>query len=264
MNNKIVLLLADGMRPDFVLGCGSPFADEFLKMSRYSLKARTVMPSITLPCHMSLFHSVPPERHGILSNTWAPQVRPVNGLCEVLTAAGKRTAFVYDWPQLRDLTRPGNLGLGYFFSGGAADYYQSAAKIAEGAVNFLRRESFDFMFIYIGLPDEIGHKFGFAGTEYREAVNIVWGYIKTIYENLPEHASMIVTADHGGHGRGHGTDIPEDMTIPVIFYGDAFQPSEGTSPADLPCDINIIDLAPTIVAALGVSPDPDWEGRRLI
>ena len=46
--------------------------------------AQTVMPSVTLPCHMSLFHSVAPDRHGILTNTYTPQVRPINGICEQL------------------------------------------------------------------------------------------------------------------------------------------------------------------------------------
>ena len=33
-------------------------------------------------------------------------------------------------------------------------------------------------------------------------------------------ASM--TADHGGHNRNHGDDVPEDMTIPVVLKGKRF------------------------------------------
>ncbi len=64
-----------------------------LARSAASFCAQTVTPSVTLPCHMSLFHSVTPQRHGTTTNTYAPQVRPVRGLCEVLAAAGKRCAF---------------------------------------------------------------------------------------------------------------------------------------------------------------------------
>ena len=77
---KVMLVLIDGMRPDSLPAVDHPFYHELLKTSRYSLRMQTVMPSVTLPCHMSLFHSVTPERHGILTNTYVPQVRPVNGL----------------------------------------------------------------------------------------------------------------------------------------------------------------------------------------
>ena len=102
MNRKVLLILADGFRPDALAACGHPFADRLLSLGSYCLNTLTVWPSVTLPCHMSLFHSVSPDRHGILTNTYVPQVRPVNGLCEQLKAAGKTSAFFYDWEELRD------------------------------------------------------------------------------------------------------------------------------------------------------------------
>ena len=35
---------------------------------------------------------MPPERHGTVTNTYVPQVRPVRSLVEVLHSAGKTTA----------------------------------------------------------------------------------------------------------------------------------------------------------------------------
>ena len=69
MSEKVVLILVDGMRPDGMLKCGHPFVEELMKKSSYSLTAKTVFPSVTLPCHMSLFHSVDPDRHGVTTNT---------------------------------------------------------------------------------------------------------------------------------------------------------------------------------------------------
>jgi len=110
---KTLLILVDGMRPDAIENM--PAVQELMKKSTYTLDARTVMPSVTLPCHVSLFHSVDPERHGTTTNVYAPQVRPIKGLCEVLSDHGKKNAFFYDWEQLRDLTRPGSLTFSYFF-----------------------------------------------------------------------------------------------------------------------------------------------------
>lgn len=108
--DKVLLILVDGMRPDSIAACGSEYADNMLKSCRYKdMQAKTVFPSVTLPCHMSLFHSVVPQRHGILTNTFVPMARPVDGLIEKLHNAGKRCAFYYTWEQLRDLAKPGML-----------------------------------------------------------------------------------------------------------------------------------------------------------
>ena len=49
INRKVLLILADGMRADALEACGNPFVGEFLHGSAYTLRARTVMPSVTLP-----------------------------------------------------------------------------------------------------------------------------------------------------------------------------------------------------------------------
>ena len=52
MAEKVILILVDGMRPDGMMECGNPFAQKLVEESTYSLNAQTVMPSVTLPCHM--------------------------------------------------------------------------------------------------------------------------------------------------------------------------------------------------------------------
>ncbi|MEA5068173.1 MAG: hypothetical protein VB067_04235, partial [Christensenellaceae bacterium] len=66
-----------------------------------------------------------------------------------------------------------------------------------------------------------------------------------------------VTADHGGHGRNHGDDIPEDMTIPIVFHSAKLAPGAVDG-------INIKDIAPTIAAIIGVQPGAEWEGVSLL
>ena len=104
MNRKVILILADGMRPDSMAHL--PYAKKLMQEGAYSLAAETTFPSVTLPCHFSLFLSVPTERHGISTNLYMPPVRPVNGLFEQLSAAGKKSIVYYDWEQLRDLWLP--------------------------------------------------------------------------------------------------------------------------------------------------------------
>ena len=104
---KILLILSDGMRPDSLKG--NKIIESLKQNSTYCMDAQTVMPSVTLPTHMSLFHSVDPSRHGTTTNTYAPQVHPVKGLFEVLKENNKKSAMFYDWESLRDLSRPETL-----------------------------------------------------------------------------------------------------------------------------------------------------------
>ena len=53
-----------------VLECGNPFVKELMETSSYTLNGHSVLPTVTLPCHTSMFYGVPPKRHGILTNTY--------------------------------------------------------------------------------------------------------------------------------------------------------------------------------------------------
>lgn len=252
---KVLLTLIDGMRPDALTGCKSPVYDKLKEHSYSTLNAKTVYPSVTLPCHMSLFHSVTPERHGILTNTYVPQVRPVDGICEVLKKADKASAMFYTWEELKDITRPGSLACTSFVSWHALG--DRVADInAKHACDFLREEKPDFCFLYFGNADEAGHSHGFMSEEYlmhvRKSLSLTMDAIKAAGDDY----ITILTADHGGHGRNHGDDIPEDMTIPMMIYNRSFNENELN-------DVSILDIAPTVTSILGVKAPREWEGREI-
>lgn len=253
---RTLVILVDGMRPD-ALG-NIPQAQKIIKKSAYTMRAETVMPSVTLPCHMSLFHSVDPTRHGTTTNTYAPQVRPVKGLCEVLAANKKRSAFFYNWEELRDLTRPGSLAFSYFCSGYISGHDVSNDAVTDSAIEYLTANYTDFAFLYLGYVDEAGHQHGWMSDGYMKAIDNSWENIERIVEALPDDYTVIITADHGGHDRCHGTDLPEDMTIPMIIMGNAFEAGREIENA------NIKDIAPTVAVLLGVTPDDEWEGKSLL
>ena len=255
---KVLLILADGMRSDAIENI--PLVQELMKKATYCMEAETVMPSVTLPCHMSLVTSVEPSRHGTTTNTYAPQVRPVRGLFEVLKQANKHSAFFYDWEELRDLSRPGCLGFSMFQSTSVNNMgFHGADKVVkEAAMEYIKNNDVDFTFLYQGDPDAKGHSHGWMTEEYKQAIDTVWQTIGDILQQLPEDYTVIITADHGGHDRVHGTDRWEDMQIPLFLLGKDFEPGKRLQKA------NIMDIAPTIAALFGIEPDPDWEGTCLV
>lgn len=258
MDEKVILILVDGFRPDALTACGHPYVDVLLSKGSYTLNATTVFPSITLPCHMSLFHSVTPERHGILSNIYTPQVRPIDGLCEQLSKAGKQCAFFYNWEELRDLSRPQSLAHSYYVSENVYPRPKANEMVTKAAIQFIREEAPDFSFVYLGRTDEDGHQYGWMSQQYMDACVQSVDEIQRIVEAFSKDYTIIITADHGGHGRNHGTMDPEDMHIPLICIGKKFKPAFQLE------NINICDIAPTVVELVGAEKAKEWEGKSIL
>ena len=256
MANKVILILIDGMRPDGMAACGHPFVEKLQAVSSYSPEARTVYPPVTLPCHMSLFHSVAPDRHGILTNTYIPQVRPVDGLFEQLDRCGKKSAMFYNWEELRDIARPGHLHESVYLRLDRQE--RTDERLTEAAIACCQKRKPDFLFLYLGETDDAGHASGWMSGEYFDAIRIAFSCVEKVYDAIDADTTLIVTADHGGHGRMHGEDIPEDMTIPAFFHGKCF------AQASLLPNVTILDFAPTIADLLDVPAVREWEGNSRV
>lgn len=252
---KVLLALLDGMRPDAIGDI--PQVQDMIRSGASTMEATTVFPSVTLPCHMSLFHSVDPSRHGTTTNIYMPQVRPIAGLCEVLKAAGKRSAFFFNWHELRDLARPGNVTYECYLEGRLYGWEETTTQLCDAAIDHIRKFAPDFVFFYTGLPDETGHALGWMTQPYFDSLRYSWKEVQRLADSLPEDYTLIVVADHGGHDRTHGTTMREDMTIPVFIRGKDFP--AGTTLQD----VSLKDIAPTVAALLGANRAPEWEGKVL-
>lgn len=256
--NKVIVVLVDGMRPDGMLATEHPFLETIKSNFSYSMKAQTVMPSVTLPCHMSLFHSVDPARHGIMTNTYVPQVRPIKGLADAISDAGLHCAFFYTWEELRDLSRPDSLARALLIN--QHKFEDTDTKITAEAISYICAEQPDFTFVYLGETDEVGgHNVGWMTETYEKSVYKALDCIERIYNSMPEGYSLIILADHGGHERSHGSDMPEDMTIPVCAFGPEFKKGY-----EFEREVSIKDVAPTVTRLLNVRAPREWEGKSLV
>ncbi len=257
MNKKVILISIDGMRPDGLKKCGNPYVKELENMCSYTYNAGSMNPSVTLPCHFSMAHSVTPQRHGILTNTFVPQVRPVVGIFEKIKAAGGICAMFYGWEPLRDIASPAALSFATYVNA----YMQESGDtvLTDEALKLISKHKPDFAFLYMVETDEKGgHDNGWMTDEYLRRISVAMDNVKRIFEAFGDEYSIIVMADHGGHDRSHGTDLPEDMTIPLFFYGPDFTPGENIKNASL------LDITPTIADIMSIGRDPDWEGRSFV
>lgn len=251
----VVLVVIDGARPDALEQANCPNWTALKAKGAFTLTASSVMPSITLPCHTSLFHSAPPTRHGIVSNQWSPMARPLPGLIDQAAAAGLRCAAFYGWEPLRDLSRPGSLTFSYCLNTAEIDL-NSDQILAREAARYLQNNSTDFAFVYLGTVDTAGHRFGWMSAEYLAQLEQADRNLGVLLDALPGDATALLQSDHGGHERTHGTNLAEDMTIPWLVVGPAIR--QGYR---LESNVSLLDTAPTLANLLGITPHPHWEGR---
>ncbi len=256
MKNKVLMILCDGMRPDAVEVCKHPFVPVLKNKSAYNSHAQTVFPSYTLPCHMSLFHSVSPDEHGTQKNVYVPF--DGKGLFEQLHDNGKSTAMFYSWGELKDIYKPYSLCYSRFISETYIDSYKMTEMLTDDCEKFINEHNPDFVFLYLETTDGVGHTKGWGSEEYYKATYHSFGLIEQITSNIPNDYSVIVLADHGGHDFTHGTNDPIDMTVPLFINTDYEINSEQFENA------NIIDVAPTVCDIVGIPCSKEWNGKSLI
>lgn len=250
---KTILITIDGMRPDGFLACGNPFSGELMRRGSYTLHGTTVFPTKTLPCHRALFQSAPPSRLGELGDNDQPDFP---GLIDLAHAAGRSTAMFYGWEPLRAIAKPKSLTVSEYLWAYATD--PSDAYLTDRALECIRRFDPDFLFLYLVETDEKGgHDHGWMTGEYLARISAALNQVRRVLDEVGQTHSVLLTADHGGHDRTHGKDIPEDRTIPMFGIGEEFLPGREWQSA------SILDLAPTAASLLELTPPPEWEGKVL-
>lgn len=257
MQNKVILISIDGMRPDGMQNCGNPYVKELEGKCTYTYTGLSMNPSVTLPCHFTMTHSVTPERHGILTNTYVPQVRPVMGIFEKIKNAGGVSAMFYGWDQIRDIALPGCLKFSTYINCYMKESTDTV--LTDEAIRVIGESKPDFAFLYmVETDDKGGHDNAWMSEEYLRRVSIAIDNTKRIIDAFGDEYSVIIVSDHGGHDRSHGSTLPEDMTIPFFFYGSEFAGGKEVE------GLSLLDIAPTIARLMGIEPEKEWEGHSIV
>ena len=252
----VVIISEDGMRPDVLTVALAPRHVQLMAEGAMARLAQTIPESDTLPSHASMLSGVGVKRHGLFWN----HLQPDKGYIHVPTvfsaahAEGLSTAMFVGKPKLRHIASPGTV-----------DHYERpgyfCAIVVKHASAYWATTQPDLMFVHFSDPDEFGHSDGWMSAAYTQAVTASDDCLATMLDAIdhsPAAAStlVIVTADHGGHGKHHSGGHDEvDRQIPWIARGPGLAP--GTI---LDERIDTVDTAATTLAALGLPALPNMVG----
>jgi predicted AlkP superfamily pyrophosphatase or phosphodiesterase len=255
---RVLIVSFDGLRPDAIEDANMETVLSLMENGAYTLSAQTISPSLTLPAHASMLVGTCPAKHIVRWNLYVPQNGYALGtdIFDLARAVDLRTVMVVAKEKLRQVTEPTSTD--YFAFIDKTDRIEDFSTVLRLALNQIS-EGFGLMFVHFGEGDIEGHASGWMtraqlGVYEREDRGL-GSMIQTLKDNgLYETTLIIVTSDHGGHDSTHGTDLPEDMTIPWVISG------PGIVPGELQTQVHTMDTAATAAFALGLPIPPDWDG----
>jgi predicted AlkP superfamily pyrophosphatase or phosphodiesterase len=260
-----VLVSIDGLRPDAIQTFGAPTLQRLMREGSYTLAASTITPSKTLPSHTSMLTGQPPERHNVFWNTPATAKADLIESPTVFSVARSRgysSAAFFSKSKFHPLQRPGTLDYSQA-PGGWFGRWSSERTVTDVEAH-LGSVRPNVLFVHFTDPDRAGHQDGWMSREYGRAVkatDVAMARLVSAAERAygAQNFSMIVTADHGGHDRDHGSDDPRDVMIPWIAWGRGVEPGylAGTS-------VRTMDTAATVLWLLGIPEPADWFGTPVV
>ena len=221
-----------------------------------------------------------------MNNDWKPpwmgfkaDITPVTGpnrpfpcvfeMIKIQNSSIKTAAF-YDWDWLAFLMNkgnPGQLDTDYFCTPreesdmSLCDRYITNNVSSHLTKMFQLTGQKSYTFAYLGNLDETGHKYGWCGTHYKQEVGVIDHYVDEIMDIIESQGVMnrtliILSADHGGEGRGHGFQDNNCLLIPMFIRGPMVLKNHKFKMA-----VRNMDIVPTALYALGLRPSVWWTGR---
>ncbi|MDQ3948727.1 MAG: ectonucleotide pyrophosphatase/phosphodiesterase [Gemmatimonadota bacterium] len=265
VTDHVLIISVDGLRPDAIGRFAAPTIQRLMREGSYAPDAQTILPSTTLPSHTSMLTGVDPAAHGI---TWNTDETADRGYVRVPTvfglarAAGLRTAAFFGKSKLNHIHSPATLDYVHAFDS-RLPWRGSGGHTARLVGRHLEQVRPNLLFVHLIEADYAGHLFGWMGRLYGQAVLEADAAVGALLVHADEHFGrgqyiVILTADHGGHGLTHGTDLAEDTTIPWIVWGEGVR--AGTQ---LPFGIRTTDTAATALWLLGVPVPAEWTGHAV-
>ncbi len=258
MPRKLLHIVIDSCRPDALEQATTPHLDSLWQTGAYSWRSQSVMPSISLPCHTSMFRGVSPQAHGITENIYQPSAGNFPSVIDIAYQHGLHSAMFTSWGELRDLAAPPSVQMHWCRNPIGAD---NDRLTVQAAVPYLITEQPDYCFLYLGDVDLIGHLYGWMSPQYVQSItytDTLIGQVLAALDNasLRDTYTILVQSDHGGHDFDHGTDSPEDMTTIWFVHGPDIKRGH-----EIQADFDLRATAATIAHLLDLPLPAVWEGQ---
>ena len=242
----VIVLSEDGLRPDVLDTERTPNHLRFIQEGAAARLARTIRESDTLPSHASMLSGFEAKDHRLFWNSFqrGRGYIHVPTIFSIAKQHGLSTAMFIGKPKLRHIALPGSVDHlerpGYF-----------CRNVSRRAAAYFAAEKPHLMFVHFSDPDDAGHRVGWMSRTYMKGVEASDRCLGTLLDGIAasgvaDRTLVIVTADHGGHGRVHsGSHQEVDREIPWLVRGPGV-----TRGQVIEQTVSTVDTAATVLTAL--------------
>ncbi len=271
----VFIISIDGGKPAVIAESEMPHLKALAAGGATTWAASTIFPSITLPSHTSMLTGMSPEKHQILWNGYTP----IKGLVKVPTVfsylktqnPSAITAMFVGKVKFRHLWLPDTLDVFNYGTpqepkpvAGTPELEKSkipSQAVAKAAAAYIVEKKPTLAFIHFADPDSAGHKDGWGSPQQKEAFKVTDQALSQITRAIEQAGiaattTLIISADHGGHLKTHGLNIPDDMIIPWIASGCGVK--KGFT---ITAPVTTYDSAATALWLLGVPLAAELDGK---
>ncbi|SHE56112.1 Chitobiase/beta-hexosaminidase C-terminal domain-containing protein [Arenibacter palladensis] len=262
----VVVIGFDGLSPNGLKNAITPTFDKVMSEGAYSMHARAVLPTSSSTNWASMIMGAGPEQHGITSNSWEKD----NFVLPTVTQS-EDFLFPSIFQLIDDQKESAEIGAIYHWSGfgrlfekGAVDYDinpESEDETAALASAYIKEKKPTFTFIHFDHVDHGGHEYGHGSPEYFKSVEKADALLAEVMaaikaSGMADETLVIISADHGGLGKGHGGESLEEIEIPFILWGKLVKKNHL-----LNYPVYQYDNAATVAFALGIKTPMAWIGK---
>jgi predicted AlkP superfamily pyrophosphatase or phosphodiesterase len=262
---KVLILGMDGVRADAFLAAAAPHLHRLAREGSFARGALADRITRSGPGWTAILTGAWSPGHGVVDNTFegyrhADHPHIFRRLKEALPDLA--TASVSAWEPIHgSLLTHADHSAAFAHDDSVA---QEAVRLLSGGAG----TDPDVLFLHFDAPDYAGHRYGFSrySPPYMAALRKTDARVGRVLEALEKRSGrareewlILAVTDHGGTLRHHGEDVPACRRVPLIMGGDAAVPGLELA------DAALVDVAPTIMAFLGVVPGKGWKlsGRAL-
>ena len=267
--NHVILIGLDGWAAhDFENAHDVPNLTSLMQGGAYSMHKRSVIPASSAINWASMFMGVGPEMHGY--TTWGsktPEVPSIttnsNGIFPTIFSVIREqrpeaeTGCTFEWDGIKYLIDTLAISHVEFFKEGGKTLEANCDRIVQ---YILEKKPVFFAPCFDGI-DGTGHEKGWYTEDYYNYLARVDQCVGRIVQALKDagifdDTVIIVTGDHGGHDKGHGTLDMRDMESPLVFYGKNVHVGQQMNEPMVQYDI-----AATIAYILDLKIPESWRGK---
>ena len=206
----VLVLSIDALHPAALSEKITPTLHAMMRPGRYTLEGRSVDPPKTLIAHTAMLTGLTPAQSGKQDNDWSPGlprvIKPT--LFHDAKRHGYRTAFYYAKPKL-----------GYLVSGAVDEHGLAPDDGIDKVSAFVRESGRRMAVLHVSGLEYAGADSGWLSPDYLEELTHIDMALAPLFEQVRQRGAyaIVVTSDHGGHERQHGTQDPEDFKLPLII-----------------------------------------------